>query len=208
MCLLWGRGYGFGMTEFRRAMWKMFGKWLNATYPGKWTGRRGPISWSPRVAGSNSDGCFFFSVGSPEGARLCSSSQDYCRSRGKTLSSCDNVWCYRVKVCTRGRCAALCRLPWNGRRQHRIPIVTTRHPWFHLIACAIWLCHVSWKVNVTRHVLYNIFDLWFINKKSHYGGLVREVDFILYIHFNRSWYHFASLASFLFVSPEMGVDLM
>jgi hypothetical protein len=52
------------------------------------------------------------------------------------------------------------RLPWNGRRPLRTPTVSTRRPWFdHLIACAIWRWHASWKLNVTGHILHTIFRL-------------------------------------------------
>jgi hypothetical protein len=132
------------------------------------------------VAGSNSDG--FFPVGTPKGASLRSPSQDYRRSRGKNSSSCDNGQSQHVvKACSREWRAAHCCLPWNGRRPLQTPIVTTRRPWFdHLIACAIWRWRVSWKLNVTGHMLYDIFDLFF-NKESHYGDLVREFRFTPYI---------------------------
>jgi hypothetical protein len=147
----------------------------------------GKVDWTWRadcmaslVAGSNSDG--FFPVGISEGVNLRSPSQDYLRSRGETSSSCDNGRCQHVKACSRECRAAHCRLPWNGRRPLRTPIVTTQRPWLdHLVACAIWRWRVSWKINVTGRVLYNIFDLFFFNKESHYEELVREFSFILYI---------------------------
>jgi hypothetical protein len=70
--------------------------WQEVTYPGRWIGRRRPITW-PSVAGSNSDG--FFPFGAPEGARLSIPCQDYGRSRGSISSSCENGRCQRVKVC-------------------------------------------------------------------------------------------------------------
>jgi hypothetical protein len=48
---------------------------------------------------SNCDG--FSPVGTPKGVRLRSPSQDYWRSRGKTLRSCDNVRCQHVKARSR-----------------------------------------------------------------------------------------------------------
>jgi hypothetical protein len=125
-------------------------QWFNSTCPGKWIERGGLIPWPPRSPDLTP--MDFFPVGTPEGASLRSPSQDCWRSRGSTSNSCDNGRCQRVKACSRECRAAHCRLPWNGRRPLRKPIVTTRNPWFdHLIAYAIWRWRVSWKLNVTGH---------------------------------------------------------
>jgi hypothetical protein len=49
-------------------------QWLNATFPGRWIGRGGPIAWSPRSP--DLPPMFLFSVDTPEGAHLCSTSHD------------------------------------------------------------------------------------------------------------------------------------
>jgi hypothetical protein len=70
-------------------------------------------------------------------------------------------------------------LPGNGRMQLRARTVTTAPPYFgHLIAWTIWRWRVSWKLDVTGHVVL-YFRLVF-NEKSHYGELVREFRSILY----------------------------
>jgi hypothetical protein len=153
--------------------------WLYATYPVRWIGRGGPIAWPPRSPDLTP--MDFFPVGAPEGASLRSPFQDYRRSCGKTSSSCDNGRFLPIKACSRECRAAHCRLPWNGRRPLRTPTVTMRRPRFdHMIACAIWRWRLSWKLNVTGHMLYNIFDL-FSNEESHYEELVREFRFAMYI---------------------------
>jgi hypothetical protein len=59
----------------------------------------------------------------------------------------------------------------NGWRPLRVDISATRNPCFHhLITCAIWQWRVSWKMNVTLHMLWNIFHLDCKNE-SHYGEL-------------------------------------
>jgi hypothetical protein len=78
------------------------------------------------VDGSNSDG--LSPVGTPEGARLLSPSQDYRTSRGKTSSLCVNGRCQPVKTCSRAGHAAHWHLPWNWRRPLGRPVVTTRRP--------------------------------------------------------------------------------
>jgi hypothetical protein len=73
------------------------------------------------------------------------------------------------------RRTAVCLEMDGGRFEH---IVTMGRLWFdHLIAWAIWRWRVPWKLNVTGHMLYNIFDLFF-NKESHYGELVLKFHFI------------------------------
>jgi hypothetical protein len=90
---------------------------------------------SRAVVGTNLDA--FFLVGTPEGACLCSSTQDYRRSHAKISNSCDNSNCQHVKGCSRECRAGHHCLPYNGWRQIQTPIVTIRGKWFdHLIACA------------------------------------------------------------------------
>jgi hypothetical protein len=81
-------------------------QWVNATCPGRWIGRGGPIAWLPQSSDLTS---MDFLVGTPEGGSLRSPSQDYRRSRGKTLRSCDNGRCQHVKECSR-ECRAAHRL--------------------------------------------------------------------------------------------------
>jgi hypothetical protein len=144
-------------------------QWLNATYPGRWFGHRGPTAWppwSPDLTPMD----FFLRGHLKEHVYVVP--LDYQRSHGKTSSSCDNGRCQHVKVCSREYHVVHSRLPWNGWRLLWIPNVTTRRPWFdHLIACTIWQWRGSWKLNITGHMLYNIFDFFF-NKESHYGQLV------------------------------------
>jgi hypothetical protein len=98
------------------------------------------------VRGYNSDG--LLPVGTPQEACLCSPSQDYRRSRGKTSSSCNNGWCQHVRACPRQCHAAYCHLPWKGQGPLQTLIVTATHPkYYHLIACAIW----KWCVLKTKH---------------------------------------------------------
>ena len=103
----------------------------------------------------------------------------------RNLSSCgrdDDGRCERMRTCLRRDHSiqwrvAHCRLPWYERRPLLTPIVTAvtaMRPWLdHLIGCAIWQWHVAWKLNVTGHVLYSIFDFLF-NGESYYGKFVRE----------------------------------
>jgi hypothetical protein len=76
------------------------------------------------IAGFNSDGLFFH-LGTPEQARLRSSSQDYRRFRGKIWGNSDVGGCQRIKACSRQCRATHCRLLWNGRRLLRTLTVTT-----------------------------------------------------------------------------------
>jgi hypothetical protein len=127
------------------------------------------------VTRSNSDRCF--PVGTPERARLCSPSQGYQRSLGKTSSSCDS-WCQRVKACMREFCLVHCHLPRSGRRPLQTLTVTTRCPWFdNLMACAIWQWQYYLKT-ICHRTLVQYFWLVF-NKESHYGDRVHEFRFIL-----------------------------
>jgi hypothetical protein len=153
---------------FRKVVWKSGADWMAST-----------------VVGSNSDG--FFPVGTPKGIGLCSPSQDYRRSCDKNSSSCDNGRCQHVEVCSRECRTEHCRLSWNGRRPLQTPIVTMRRPWFDdLIACAVWRWRVSWKPNVTGHMLYayNIFKLVFCNKESHYAELL---FYPAYMYISQTW---------------------
>jgi hypothetical protein len=80
------------------------------------------------VTRSNSDRIFLMAT--PEGACLCSPSQDHWRSHGKTSSSCDNGRCQQVKVCSRECPTVHCHLPLHGQRPIWMPIVTMLHPCF------------------------------------------------------------------------------
>jgi hypothetical protein len=119
-------------------------------FPGRWIGHWGPIAGPPQLPDPM--------VGTPELSCLYSHSQDYLRSCGMTSNSCDNSRCQHVKVFSKECRGTHCRLPWNGWRALQITIVTMRQPWFdHLIACAIRWWRISWKLNITGHILYNIF---------------------------------------------------
>jgi hypothetical protein len=123
-----------------------------------------------------------FLVGTPEGARLCTSFQDCSRYRGKTSKSYDKGWCQHDTVCSRERHPAHCHLPWNGRRLLWKSIVSTRCPRIDcFIAYAIWWWCVSWKLNVIRHKLFGISDLFFL-MKNQTMQLVCEYLFTLYMH--------------------------
>jgi hypothetical protein len=51
----------------------------------------------------------------------------------------------------------------------------------HSIACATWQWSVSWKLNITGRVLFDIFYvLSIVTMKLHYGELVHDFCFILY----------------------------
>jgi hypothetical protein len=68
----------------------------------------------------------------------------------------------------------LWRLWRRSMRTDANPHCNSMRPWFdHLIACAIWRWHVAWKLNVTGHVLYSIFDCFF-NEESGHGTLARK----------------------------------
>jgi hypothetical protein len=58
-------------------------QWLNATYTGRWTGRRGPITWSSRSLHLSS------MIPPTRGAGLCSFSQDYRKSHSNTAITFD-----------------------------------------------------------------------------------------------------------------------
>jgi hypothetical protein len=112
------------------------------------------------VTRSNSDG--FFPMGTPGGACLCSPSQGYRRSQGKTSSSCDISQCHHVKASSTEHIVPHCCLSWKGWNPLQIPIVTSRHPWFnHLTAWTIWQWQLSWKINTIGHMLHNIFYFLF-----------------------------------------------
>jgi hypothetical protein len=131
------------------------------------------------IYGSNSLGRY--PVGTPEGVRLCCPSLDYQRSCGKTWSSCDNGRCQHVKACSTECCAAHWRLPWNGQRPLRTPIVITRSPLVvHSIICTIWRWLMSFKLNGTGHVFYNIIAFFF-SMESPFGEVVLKFVFILYV---------------------------
>lgn len=111
------------------------------------------------VTGSNSHG--LFPVGTPEGACLCSPSQGYQRSHGKTSNCYDNGWCQNVKACSSKCYVVHSHLSLNSWRLLWIPIITTRLTWFdHSTACTIRQWCAPWKLNVTGHMLYNIFNLF------------------------------------------------
>jgi hypothetical protein len=157
-------------------------QWLNATYPGRWIGRRGTIAWPPRSPDlTPMDG---FLVRTTAGARLCTPSHEYRRSRGKNSGCSDDNRYQHVKACSRERRAAHWRLPWDGRRPLRTPIVTTRCKWFdHLTACVIRRWRVYWKLKVAGHVSYFQIDL---NKESHQGEFEGEFPFTTNMHNGRS----------------------
>jgi hypothetical protein len=77
------------------------------------------------VTRSNSDRIFL--VGTPEGAPLCSPSQDHWRSHGNTSNSCDNGRCQQIKVSSRECPAVHYHLPLYGQRPIWMPIVTMMH---------------------------------------------------------------------------------
>jgi hypothetical protein len=130
------------------------------------------------IAGSNSDR--FLPVWTPEGGRLCNPAPDY-RISGKIWSRWHKGRCRYVKGCSRITCG---RLPWNGRRPLHVTVVVKRRPWFdHFIAYATSRQSVSWKLNLTRKMMYNILDFSFI-KYSHYGELVHKSRFIPYMSEN------------------------
>jgi hypothetical protein len=65
-------------------------QWLKAVYPGRWIGRRGPITWpflSPGLSPMDSSR----PVRTSEGLRLGSPSEDHRWPHGKNLRSCDKV---------------------------------------------------------------------------------------------------------------------
>jgi hypothetical protein len=136
------------------------------------------VDWTVRddcmvssVAGSNSDGHFFLWGHLKE--HVYAVPHQVCRrSRGKTSSSGDNRRYQHVNAYSRECRVAHYRLSWYGRRILRLSIVTIRRPWFdHLTAGTIWWWRVSWKLNVTRHILYHTAG-WLFNKASQYGKLV------------------------------------
>jgi hypothetical protein len=65
-------------------------QWLKVLYSGRWIGSVGPI------ASTDLTPLAFFPMGTTEGTRWRSPSQDYRRHHGKTSGSCDNGRCQRV----------------------------------------------------------------------------------------------------------------
>jgi hypothetical protein len=68
----------------------------------------------------------------------------------------------RMKAYSRVYHAAHCRLPWNGWRSLRKPIVITRRPLYdYLMSCAIWRWRTSRKLRISGHtsILGNSSDI-------------------------------------------------
>jgi hypothetical protein len=79
-------------------------QWLNVTYPGSWTENRWSIMWRPQSTDLTL--MDFFTEGAPEITPLCSPSQDFQRSHGKTLMTSNISQCQHVKARSHGRLQA------------------------------------------------------------------------------------------------------
>ena len=111
-------------------------------------------------------------VGTGEDAHLGAMSQGHWTSHGRTSGSCDNGQCQSIKAYIGEWHEAHCHPTWNGGWPLWTPSVTASYPWFdHLIPCTVWGTLVSWKLNISGHILCDIFNLLF-NKESHYGECV------------------------------------
>jgi hypothetical protein len=105
----------------------------------------------------------------------------------KTSRSCDNVPCQHIKMFSKVYWKAYCPLPRNGWRPLLTPTVTRRRPWFHrLVASAIWRRRVSWKLNVTGHMLYNTSTL-FLARNHIIGPRPRNLFHSVYKHLQSVW---------------------
>jgi hypothetical protein len=147
--------------EFQRTMGKMSSSGLNATCSARWTERWRASCMASSVAGSKSNGFFF-----PESS-LRLKEHVYAAHRRTikiSLQVFKQLWQRSIPTCQ----GVLERKPWGARpsalklleadsntyRNYEAPMVD------HLIACAIWRWRVSWKLNITRHTLYNIFGFF------------------------------------------------
>lgn len=99
-----------------------YGKSLNTTYPGGWTGYGGP-SRSPDVTQMD-----FFLWGHVKVHVYKGPSEEYRGTSGKTASSCGNGRSQHVKACSTEWRGEHCRLPWNGRKSLSIHVMNRRRP--------------------------------------------------------------------------------
>lgn len=95
-----------------------------------------------------------------------------------SMSTCWGVY-ERVAFTAMKSTLKLMRLLW-------LLTITIKHPCSD--TCSLW--HVSSKLNITGHMLYNISNLIF-STESHYSKLVHEFNLILYtIHTANLTYYF------------------
>jgi hypothetical protein len=111
--------------------------------PGTWTGCQGPFTWLPQSL-----------VLTPIDFFLCGHRKEGVYAlRPRTARLGADV----TTACSRGCRAAHCRLTWDGRRPLRTTVLFKSRPWFdHFIAYTTSGQSVSWKLNITRQLLYNI----------------------------------------------------
>jgi hypothetical protein len=73
---------------------------------------------------------------------------------------------------------AHCRLPWNGPKPLWISAIITRC--WTLIYWPIWQWYVSWKLNITGCMLYNIFGLFVTRNHSMESLCMSFVSLCMY----------------------------